>query len=170
MPRQCPVCSHPRGPEVLRKVFEGQLTLRDAARELGVSYPYIWRCYNYHFKVRASDKGVDLIPRDDEEIEEIEYAEELKQLIHKLKRKVNEVLDDPSIRDRPTAWIRQFRGVIRDLAELEGRLQKAPLIQLTQYNIRFEQLTAFLMKDLCDNCKRKAIKFLEELSKQPALE
>ena len=166
MPRPCPIHNSPKGPEVLRRVFEGVLDLRAAARELDVSYPLMWRCYNYHYKMKASAKGVSLELKESEEMEEVEFTEDLKGIIQKLKHKVDEVLSDPSVRDRPTAWIHQFRGCIRDLAELEGKLQRAPLIQLTQLNVQFEHLTTFLIRDLCEDCREKAAKFIAEIAKQ----
>lgn len=116
--------------------------------------------------MKASERGVSLELKEGEELEEVEFTDDLKEIIQKLKRKVHEVLGDPSARDRPTAWIHQLRGCIRDLAELEGKLQKAPLIQLTQLNVQFEHLTTFLIRDLCENCREKAAKFIAEIARQ----
>lgn len=168
MPKQCPVHTHPKGPVVLRKVFDGQMDLRDAARELDISYPMVWRCYNYHYKIEAGSGSTSISLKEEADLSEAEFTEDLKEIIRSLKEKVHAVLEDSSAKDRPTAWIHQFRGAIRDLAELEGKLQKAPLIQLTQLNIQFEKLTTFIISQLCPECQKKVMQYLEEESKLKA--
>jgi len=152
MPKSCPVCRHP---ELLAKIERGEMTFQDVANELGVSRSYVWYCYTHHYKAELTET----------QSADFEYAEDLKELIRLLKDRVFQVVRDTSIHDRPTAWIAQLRGCIHDLAELEGRLQKAPLIQLNQLKVQFEELTMFLLKELPPEYQQKVLEFLEKKAK-----
>ncbi len=58
---------------------------------------------------------------------------------------------------------RELRGTIKDAAELQGKIRQGPTIQYQQYNVAFNEITSFMITDLCGDCRTKAINKMETL-------
>jgi hypothetical protein len=150
---ECSVCKHPKAPEVVAKVKAGTLTIEDAAKELGVSYPLMWRHLRYH---EVTDQQV--LSGD------IDTFGLLKELVTVLKRWLDEAKQlSPTVGNARIldVVVRNMRQTLMDIETLTGRLRTAPLIQLQQVNIQYEKLTAFLLTQTCPECRKKTAEFLQ---------
>ena len=152
----CKLDNHPGIVDVETSVKEGTMTITEAARELDCSYQEAWK----HFK--------ECLEVPVEQIEFDGYLAILRELVIKLKTRVDS-LDltptNPSSVKMITALVHQLRGLVGNLAELEGRLSRSPMLQLTQINIKYNKLTAFMFSNLCDDCKLKLADQLEHMEK-----
>jgi len=155
MVRKCSVCSHPRGFEITNQVLLGELDIYSAARELDVTYDVMWKHIRDHIK-REFEKEV---PKGD-------YAEVLDELMTKLVVRVKHLLALPVAieNERIISWhIRSINEIINRIAQLRGMIQQAPLVKLTQLTVQVNKITSFLVTNLCEECKQKVIRFLEEV-------
>lgn len=150
----CKLDNHPKIAEVERSVKEGVMTITEAARELDSTYQETWK----HFK--------ECVKAPVENLEFEGYLAIMRELILKMKTRVDSLESTPtnavSVK-MLTSLVREIRGLVGNLAELEGRFQRSPLLQLTQINVKFEKLTAFMFTSLCDDCKLKLASQLEQM-------
>lgn len=130
----------------------GVMTITEAARELDCSYQEAWR----HFK--------DCVKAPVEQIEHEGYLTILRELVMKMKSRFDD-LDltptNPASVKMVTTLVKEIRGLVNNLAELEGRMSRSPLLQLTQINVKYNQLTSFMFSSLCTECKLKLVNQLE---------
>jgi len=152
----CKVCKHPRVAEIEGLVRAGKLTIQDASRELDCSYQEAWGHFNRCLKE----------PGNVDEFEE--HLVLLRELVIKLKRRVDDLDDTPttviSVK-MLTSLVKELRGLVRDLGALEGRLQSGALIQLTSVTVKYEKLASVMFSNLCDDCRTNLIEELEQLEK-----
>lgn len=150
----CSLDNHKDISAVEDAVKAGTMTIQEASIELDASYQETWR----HFK--------DCVQVPVEQIEFEGYLAIMRELVLKLKNRVDELDTTPtnlSSVKMVTALVQQIRGLISNLAELEGRLQRSPMLKLTQINVKYNQLTSFMFSELCEICKLKLSTRLEEL-------
>jgi len=150
----CKLCKHPRIGEIEGLVKAGRLDIADASRELDAHYQETWKHFNECIKPPTEEKEFQ------------EYLSILRELVMKLKHRIDDIEDVPtnllSVK-MLTSLIKELRGVVRDLGTLEGRLQSGTLIQLTNITVRYEKLTSLMFSNLCDNCRMSLIQELEKL-------
>jgi len=159
MPEECSLCSDPRTPEVLYRVQKGEITLQEAARILGVSYKMLWRHVRYHEQLKLPET----------------YATDALQVLGEIKQTLLDILrvlkersyDHETIRDIAVA-ARELRNTILDIEKVSGRLRSAPLVQLQQINILYEELVAFMATELCEECRKKVLVKLKKFKKKNA--
>ena len=124
-------------------MHNGKTTMEEAAREVGEPLSDVRR----HF--------VECIKQDDDS-EFDEYMHIMKDLVISMNLRVAELeglpTNLPNVK-MVTGLVREIRGLIKDLAELEGRLQRSPMIQYNMVTMQYESLTKFLFEHLCDECK-----------------
>jgi len=150
---RCAVCNHPKANEILAKLYDEKITLEDAARELGVSPKTLWR----HLKYHVTDSDVV-----DREIDPLKLLEELTLLLKERLDALKGTKKGVYVHERMIAMlVREIRETLMDIEKLSGRLQAAPLIQLQQINVQYEKLLAFITTELCEECRKKVIRFLE---------
>jgi len=153
MPR-CRICNDLRAIDVLAKVWNGSLSLREAAKELNVSYPMLWHHVRFHETAQSGQKPT--------RTDTLEILEEITNI---LKQRLDEMKNLPigPIHERMlTQNIEVLRRTLMDLERLTGRLRAAPLIQLQQVTIHYEALLSFLTTELCESCKLRIMQFLEK--------
>ena len=155
MPRECKLCNDPKAQSIVAKVILGELDDYTAARMLGVSRQYLWHHIRNH--VRRDERS----PPADENIIRM-----LRSTLNDLHTIVQMVMRNPGEWRLVPNLLRELRGIAETLAKLEGKLNEQPVVIIQQYNIIFNRLQNFLMNELCDECRRKAIEFLENISQQ----
>lgn len=145
----CRVCGHPHAEEVVRKIAAGAMTVKDAADALDVTYEEMW---NHSERCR----GV--------KIPDMDPVVRLKVLIKELSGRVAILLATTAVEpgnERAIAQlVQQIRGCIMDIAILEKRLQRTPLVQLQSINVQFNQLTEFMLNSLCPQCKTRLTEWM----------
>ena len=149
----CKLDNHPDIVDVETSVKGGVMTITEAARELDCSYQEAWR----HFK--------ECVKAPVEQIEYEGYMTILRELVMKMKNRVDSLTltpTNPSSVKMLTSLVKEIRGLVGNLAELEGRLSRSPMLQLTQINVRYNKLTAFMFSTLCTECKLKLANQLEQ--------
>jgi len=149
----CAVCNHPKADEILAKLLDERITMEDAARELGVSTKTLWRHLKYHVTDADVYKG---------DIDPLKLLEELALLLKERLDALKGTKKGVYVHERMIAMlVREIRETLMDLERLSGRLKAAPLIQLQQINIQYEKLLAFITTELCEECRKKVIRYLE---------
>jgi len=150
----CSVCRNPKAPEILAKVWNEEMTLADAARHLGVSYQLLWHHMRFHEGRKPAETSAD-----------VDAIAVLREITDILKERLDQLRGLPVgivVNERMiTMLTRDLRETIMDLERLTGRLRSAPLIQLQQINVHYEQLLTFIVRELCSECRKKARKWLE---------
>lgn len=152
----CKLDNHPDILDVETSVKGGVMTITQAARELDCSYQEAWR----HFK--------ECLQVPVEQIEFEGYLAILRELVIKMKKRVDSLAltpTNPSSIKMLTSLVKEIRGLVGNLAELEGRLSRSPILQLTQINVKFQKLTSFMFSTLCNECKLKLTNQLEDMEK-----
>ena len=150
----CKLDNHRNIVEVEAAVKDGTMTINEAALELDCTYQEAWR----HFK--------ECLNVPIEQIEFEGYLNILRQLVVKMNGRVNDLEltpTNPASVKMVTALVKEIRGLISKLAELEGRMSRSPMLQLTQVNVKFNRLTSFMFNELCDECKLKLSSQLNQM-------
>jgi len=147
--------SHPRKQEVLALVSSGKMTIKEAAVRLGVSYNELWK----YLKRRADQQTKVTAESLDEKIQLLsEVLSKVKELVEKILRDAH---SGEGLRYGPN-WIRELRNLVNDLAKLQAQIVDSPTILIQNVVESHNMLQTWLLTNLCDDCKRKLIKFLEE--------
>ena len=146
--------NHPRKQEVLALVASGKMTIKEAATRLGVSYNDLWK-----YLKRKADQQTKITA---------ESLDEKIQLLSSLLGKVSELVEKiltgahsgEGLRYGPN-WIRELRNLVNDLAKLQAQIVDSPTILIQNVVESHNILQTWLLTNLCDDCKRKLVKFLE---------
>lgn len=140
MPKTCPVCVHPRGRELTDRVLSGELTVNEAARELGISDAVML----YHIKNHIGRGGED--------------GEDLRTMLRDLLQKIHVLVDTglTSGRINPNL-IRELRGLAKDLMAMGGGLSDSADLENW-----IDELVSFLATELPDQCRDVVLKWLDE--------
>jgi len=147
----CRVCDHPQGAFVTQQILLGKMTIDEGARLLNVSYQLMWK----HLREHLEEPKIDVR----------EPIEILKRLIEVLEERIDTLClmkVSPGYESALARHINCIRELIRLICELEGKLKKAPLVQL---QVEFKQLTSFFATQLCPMCRRKYIEWAEALER-----
>ena len=148
-PKACAVCHHPKGPTVVSDIALGRLNTEEAAKILGVSKEQVQK----HLRecLKAETLG-------------LEYVDTLKELVTKLKKMIDDVEGkgvNPLTVKMMTSLVHEVRGLVRDVATLEGRLQVAPLIQINQLNLKLEKIQSFVLQKLPERYQKLLLDHIE---------
>jgi len=156
---ECSICRNPQAAGVIARIYTNELTIREAARMLDVSYPMLW----HHLRFHEGKARADIKP--DEELDALAILREIALI---LKERLDQLRNLPigfTHERMITSDIRELRCTLMDLERLAGRLRTAPIIQFQQINILYEKVLTFLTRELCEECKSKVKNFLREVSK-----
>lgn len=163
----CEVCKHPRAAEVMMRVFAGDLTYVDAASALRLPVPTVWHCMKEHWQAERQGDRIIL-----KEVTEAKTTEDFVGLMRKSVQRFIGRLDQAMglpvsayNEGAVTKLSAELRALMRDILEFEGKLQSAPLIQLSLIQVQMHKLTSFLFSALCDADREKLMKVLPELMK-----
>ena len=86
----------------------------------------------------------------------------LKMLKDWLKITVEEGKTDKFTIDNGIKLSKEVRLTLESLAQFQGRFDRTSNVQLTQVNMKYMQLTTVLLSEVCDECRGKIIKVLDE--------
>ena len=148
-PKACAVCQHSKGASVISEIALGRLTTDEAAKLLGVSRDKVQR----HLRECLNTETLG-----------IEYVLTLKELVEKLKTMTEDLEGrgtNPLTVKMMTSLVHEIRGLVRDVATLEGRLQVAPLIQINQLNLKLEKIQSFVLQKLPNKYQKLLLEQLE---------
>lgn len=161
----CKVCQHPLAFSIMTKVFAGEMTYLAAAKELDLPVPTVWHCFAEHWQVEATDNGTVLKPV--EQLETVEdFTNYLKILLKRFITRINSAMQlsvSAYNESAVTKLSAEFRALMRDILEFEGKLKTAPLVQLNILQAQMTKLTAFLFSELCETDRAKLLKAIPEL-------
>jgi len=164
----CSVCEHPNAFGVMKRVFSGELTYVQAAKELNRPTEEVWTCFREHWQMESSDGVVTL--RALKEAESVEdYVALLKKTLRKFITRLSEALSLPISAYNETAITKlstEQRSLMRDILEFEGKLRSTPVIQLNILQIQMSKLTSFLFSELCEADQQKLLRALPELQQR----
>ena len=167
--KPCKVCNHPRSRELMAKVYSGEITYADAAKEMDIPQPTVWACFKNHWKDISTEEGLQLQLKDAKSVDE--YIEILKQTIGIFTDRLLEASGtnlpfDLSNERALTTLSKEARGLMRDILEFQGKLTTGIHVQYNILNLQFTQLTSFLFSELCPADKAKLLAKLPELVKE----
>lgn len=158
--RPCSVCNHPKRQEIEELIRKGKINLEDASKELDTSAQNLW----HHLKAHKGRTGRSVKTL----AERIKFLEELlEKLSDKFEPMLGDAWDYSIVRQLPP-MIRELRGLVMDLSQLEGSLPQ-PDIYIQQVTVLATRLQEFLVSELCDECRKKYMKIAPTL-KVPAQE
>jgi len=149
---------------VMSRVFKGDLTYTDAAKELDLPAPTVWHCFTNHWKVEYEDEKIIIKLKEAEESGD--YLIILKTLVMRFEARVLEALKLPiaAYNERAvTSLSGELRALMRDILEYECKIQTGAFVQLTIIQTQMTKLTGFLLSTLCADDRQRLAKFLEEL-------
>lgn len=94
------------------------------------------------------------------------HGEMLDDLLRKLYRRVQGLLKRPvsdGSHERDIAsHVKSVRELIKDIKQLKGELETSSTIKIEQSDINFQKWNAFLLGNLCSDCKEKYAEWLEK--------
>jgi len=133
----------------MSEIALGRLNTDEAAQLLGVSRDKVQKHLRECLKTETLG---------------IEYVSTLKELVDKLKAMVDDLEGrgtNPMTVKMVTSLVHELRGLVRDVATLEGRLQVAPLIQINQLNLKLEKIQSFVLQKLPEEYQKLLLTHLE---------
>lgn len=160
----CPICENPQGDELSEAVVAGKLTVYELSRAMGIGYDVAWKHIREHLTSTAvgspaAESSLSTEMSTEEMIQTLSYV------VSRLRSKVDVYLATAgnAENDRTAAsLIKELRGLITDIATLEGKLQKLPLEKLESLTKALDKINAFMVTELCDSCK---LKLAEKIAK-----
>ena len=162
----CSICdSGEEGRSWSRDVIMGKKSSREMAEYFRVDHSSVMDHLNTHELVINEETGVYESPDF--------YMNELLRLLKQLKDWMKLVIMDEKRVDKNTIdagtkLTREIRLTLESLAQFQGRLDKTSTVQLTQINMKYLQLTTVLLSEVCDECRGKIIRVLDDTT--PAVE
>lgn len=156
----CKICEDPEGQRLIEAIAEGKISITDAAKKLGVTFAD----FEIHIKNHMEEKP---LPRPRLEEGEIDIGRTLRETLRLLKARVSVFMQTevtPENERMLTALVKEVRGLVMNIAELEGKLSGQPLIELKTIKMQFNDLTGFMITELCPVCKAKIQNRLEEMA------
>ena len=151
----CPVCFHPRAEEVLRRVRNGEITLKQAAQILGVTYRQLWNHTRFHMGRTKEIRETD--------VDALEVLQEITKILKGRLEELRHLDISPSNERAIVAVCDSLRKTIMDLERLAGRLQAAPIIQLQKITVHYEYLLQLITSELPKEYQERILKKLEEM-------
>lgn len=156
MASECKVCTHPKAFEIMTKVFQGKLTYVDAAREMDIPVPTVWKCFTTHWEVVSTEEGVVLKLKQAHEVGD--FVEILKEHMLIFINRLEEARKLPisSFNERAVVAVsNECRSIMRDILEFEGKLKIGALVQLSIVQIQMTKITSWLLTELCETDRLK---------------
>jgi len=150
----------------MSKVFAGNLTYVEAAKELRLPTSTVWHCFSEHWSVEAEGEKVTLRLLQQAETTE-DFVTLLRKSIKKFILRLETAMEMPVTSYNEGAITKlsaELRALMRDILEFEGKLKSTPLIQLNVLQVQLQKLTSFLFSELCEGDRQKLLKILPELA------
>lgn len=155
----CSICdSGAVGRTWSRDVILGKKSSREMAEYFGVDHSEVMEHLNTHELVVDDSKGIYESP----DFYMNELLKLLKMLKDWLKITVEEGKTDKFTIDNGIKLSKEVRLTLESLAQFQGRFDRTSNVQLTQVNMKYMQLTTVLLSEVCDECRGKIIKVLDE--------
>jgi len=130
----------------------GRITLEEAASQLNTTPSNLWHCARRH-------------PLDQAKAT-MSWKEMIEALVRKLYTRLEEFLALPIDTSRPEHSIalltKECRSLLDLLGRIEGIVKSTPLVE-QHINVTVVKFQSFVTSQLCEECKRKAQKFFDEL-------
>jgi len=135
---------------LLTQFCMGKMTYPEAAEAFGVTKGEV---FDYVRSALQEYDQRDLMAADVPQLLGI-----LRSLIGMLRQKTKNFLMYANMENyKPaTAMIKELRGVIKDIADIEAKMAAGPKVEVEQLTIIINNLEDFLATDLCDDCRVKA--------------
>jgi len=153
----CRVCENPQCKDIINEIASGNISLNDAAKKLNVTYNELV----LHIK-----EHLNALPKPEIGNDEIDIGKALREMLRLLKARVFVFLDTEVTPDNErmlTSLVKETRGLVMNIAELEGKLSNQPIIELKTVKMQFNDLTGFLITELCLVCRAKIQQKLEQM-------
>lgn len=148
----CKCALNPNLRYVEKEILLGRKSIAWGATQLGVPYQTMWTHIKEHTTKPEEAKEVSTLT---------EVLDELKE---KLRKYSNTLLDQPvsPANARPVGIIvNAINTTIMNIAKLQKIISVAPTIEIHNVQLQMTKLQEFMITQLCSECQRKAIKFLE---------
>jgi len=162
----CPICNHDDNISVTNDILKGVMTISQAATYFSVRRDVMEIHVKEHIRVLPTNSG-QLVAVERTEMDSIGLLQELIFKLKDLFDKYAKVDDDTSV-SAITRLVKELRGCIRIMEELNGKLQTGPMITLHLQQIVINKVQSFLMEEVCPDCRLKVVEYLGkelELSK-----
>jgi len=170
---RCVLDKAPDRAELEEKYYRKEMTQSEIAMHLGVSEQQV----SEHFRFHIPNQVAGALVRDGTIIEElkdlvIDKLGILKGKITKLNSLVDTAISsleadgenmDPSKVLSLKSLASELRNYIKDTALLEGELRSAPLLQLQQVNVEFNQIKSVVLNSLPPEYQLKVAEALAQL-------
>lgn len=144
--------AHPRSTEIIELVNQGRLSSEQAARELDVD-PAQFRRYLKELSERENDQTMEAY---------LDGMHAMIQMLGGMIQHLDGMPIEPNMVKMVTSMTREARGLIRDLAELQGRMSAGPSKANVSATAKYNNLVSFLMQNLCGECRTKVGKALAQ--------
>jgi hypothetical protein len=167
---RCILCRDPNRTEYEEQYFGREIAQKDIALKLHCSEEQVSEHFRFHIpnqvaEIVASKSVTDLA----------ELVVDKLGLLKKHSLKLDSMLEtlyktgeyDPATINSIKALVSELRNYIKDMALLEGELRAAPIFQLQQMNIQFNQLKQTILTKLPPEYQSVVVKALEELEHTP---
>lgn len=151
----------------MQKVFAGNLTYVEAAKELQLPTSTVWNCFKEHWQTEINEDKVTLRMKQAKTTGD--YVDILKELLEKFIIRINSAMGQPvtAYNDQAiTKLSKELREMMRSILEFEGKLKTGPMIQLTVLQTQMTKLTSILFSQTCPECQAKLLKNLPDLMKE----
>jgi len=135
--------AHPNHKEILQLITDNRMSTEQAARELEVDPGQLRR----YIKDTAEATELDTLN---------EYTAGIQVMIRMLGSMLDTIKDNPvesEMVKMVTSMTRECRGLIRDLADLQGKMGKVAGIEANPAEAKYNDLVSFLMVNLCGECR-----------------
>ena len=156
----CKICETVLGRELTGKVLDADITISEAARKLGVPY----KVFEEHLKEHM-DRALPR-PIVTEKAEDIDLGKTLREVLLMLKSRAQVFVETdvtPENERMLSMLVKELRGISMNIAELEGKLMNMPLVELKSIKMQFNDLTGFMITDMCPVCKAKIQQKLDDM-------
>lgn len=149
----CKCCEHPNIEAIERVVRLGEKTIKWGSEQLGVTEKEFWDHIN------------DCVIKKEEEDEiPTTLVGTLEYVTEKLRKRVKALCKLPVTPGNEKAVATQVGSLntcIMNIAKLTKQIDTAPQIEITNITIMLQQVQEYLITNLCPECKKQFMKFLE---------
>lgn len=158
MSKNCKACGNPYATELEKEVWQGKTSAVDAAKKLGMKTDDYWEHLRTHNESSDEVEPVRIDTNDPGTV--------LRYLTKQLYKRVKILLATPtngstSMEKDIASQVRLLKDLAMDIAQLEHKIEKSPQILIQNYMTQQQELTTFLVTNLCPHCKEKVINYLK---------